>query len=117
MPSRNARLYVDGVEDVEAAYAALPEAFRLTIAASIEIGAQIVLAEALGRVPVDSGDLKESLAADIRPDGLAATVYADVPYAPFVELGTSERPATPYLWPGFQVGARTVRKQVRTWAE
>jgi HK97 gp10 family phage protein len=49
-------------------------------------------------VPVDTGDLQDSI--QIGHDGDAVTVYSDMPYAGYVEYGTSvPTPAQPYLRP------------------
>lgn len=49
--------------------------------------------------PVDTGHLKNSIAAD--PDGLTVTVTAGAGYADYVERGTSRMAAQPYLRPAF----------------
>lgn len=110
-----ARVYstVDGVDDVQRALEALPEAFREVIAQTFEVGAAIIEGEADARVPVDEGDLKESLGIDVRGDGLQATIGYGDPKARFVEFATVDTPAQPSLWPAFRIGARFVRKQIR----
>lgn len=50
-------------------------------------------------VPVDTGTLKRSIHMEDVPGELAVAVGTDVPYAPFVEFGTSRQPAQPYLRP------------------
>lgn len=59
---------------------------------SIEAGAKAI-------VPVDTGTLKNSIAA--RTGGLTATVTASTEYAIFVEQGTSKMSAQPYMGPAF----------------
>lgn len=112
------RLYstVEGVADVQAALAALPEAFREVVAKTIEVGADIIEGEADARVPEESGDLRKSIGKEIRPDGLQATIGAGEPYARWVEFATVDTPAQPFLWPAFRIGARFVRSQIRDWA-
>lgn len=48
-------------------------------------------------VPVDSGDLRDSIHPEVSADGMY--VVADEEYASHVELGTSKMAAQPYLRP------------------
>ena len=107
---------LEGFTEAKAALAALPEEFRAVAADTIEVGAAIIEGEAGARVPVDEGDLKASLGTNIRADRLQADVGFGDFKAAWVEFGTNDTPAQPSLWPGFQIGARYVRKQMRTWA-
>jgi HK97 gp10 family phage protein len=75
---------------------------RLARAAAIgevaQHAAQTELAEEVASVarqlsPVDTGTLQASITAD------ADRVYTDVAYAPFVEYGTSDTPAQPFMRP------------------
>lgn len=50
--------------------------------------ATIIRNEAKARVPVDSGDLRDSIEMEILNDGLTAIVHVGVFYAIFVEFGT-----------------------------
>lgn len=61
-----------------------------------EIG-QASVGYARGIVPVDTGALRDSIDFDV--DGDAVAVYADTPYAAYVELGTSMHAPQPYLGP------------------
>lgn len=65
-----------------------------------------VLARAAGLVPVDTGNLKGSLAPggrgnvfEMGPGDLTAVVGTNVEYAPYVEYGTRRMAAQPYLTP------------------
>jgi HK97 gp10 family phage protein len=48
-------------------------------------------------VPVDTGDLQDSIHPEVSADGMF--VVADSEYAAFVENGTSKQAAQPYLRP------------------
>lgn len=54
-------------------------------------------AEAVKRVPVDTGNLKESIGHSTDDD--AAYCFANAEYAPYQEYGTSRMPGQPYLRP------------------
>lgn len=111
------QVVVRGLAQVRFALSGLPQAFRDEAIPTIETGAAIIESEAKTRVPYDEGDLERSIETEIREDGLRATVGTDLFYGKFVELGTEDTPAQPYLYPAFRVGARYVRKQMRTWAK
>lgn len=67
-------------------------------AALEEIG---LLAEnyAAKRCPVDTGNLRGSIAHEVDAGGNAVYIGTNVEYAPYVELGTSHQRAQPFLRP------------------
>lgn len=70
-------------------------------ATAIDEFADDVVAHMKGIVPVDTGVLKESI--EKRTEGDKVTVGPrGVPYAGFVENGTSRTPAQPYVAPTIQ---------------
>ena len=59
-----------------------------------------VEAEAKNTVPVDTGNLKNSIQADLdNIESLEGEVGTGVEYAAYIEYGTSKMPARPYLTP------------------
>lgn len=56
-------------------------------------------AHAKAVVPVDTGNLKNSIRSWFSADGLTAYVGTHVEYAPYVEFGTRKMAARPYLRP------------------
>lgn len=111
-----AAVSVDGLTELRGTLSDLPAAYRSVVAESIDTGSAIIESEAHGRVPIDEGDLDASIGRNVREDGLQAAVGSGLDYAPHVELGTENMPAQPWLYPSFLVGARFVRKAMRTWA-
>lgn len=83
----------------------LPELSAMLQARAEQIVAKAaydVEAEAKTVVPVDTGNLKNSIATDIvKP--LEAVVGTGVEYAEFVEYGTSRMAAQPYMTPAAEV--------------
>lgn len=70
--------------------------FRSTIAAAAERAQDIAYEEAVALVPVDTGELRESIEKDpIVDDGqtVTATVSANADHAGYVEFGTGQRGA------------------------
>jgi HK97 gp10 family phage protein len=74
------------------------------VSAALELGAELVAAEAKTRVPVASGDLKEAI--HVEPDDGGFLVVAgddeDVFYAHFVELGSTQTDPHPFLIPALE---------------
>jgi HK97 gp10 family phage protein len=114
---------IDGLTEAKATIAALPEAFKEVAGESIHEGTDIMWSEAEARAPVGSGRdvhpgmLKASIGKNERADGLQASVGSGVVYAKFVEFGTGDTPAEPFLYPAFRIGARVIRGQMRGWAD
>lgn len=108
---------VDGLTEARATVAALPEAFKEQVRDSLEIGSRIILTEAARRVPVLTGKLKQSLGRNVRSDGLQISVGSGDYKAKFVEFGTNDTPAEPFLYPAFRAGAKSIRATMRSWAE
>ena len=81
---------------------------RTTLRTALRNAARPVRNKARANVPVDSGDLKRSIAVNAKVDR-AGEGYADVGYRKdkafyggFVELGTSQQPARPFLRPALE---------------
>lgn len=74
---------------------------RLT--AALRAGAELVEAEAKARVPVASGDLRNSIHVEQDGDDIRVIAGDDsVFYGHLVEFGTSHTPARPYLIPALE---------------
>lgn len=108
---------VDGLTEARASVAALPQAFKDVAAEELLIGSNIILTETNARVPVRFGKLKASLGRNIREDGLQIAVGFGDPKAQWVEFATEDTPAQPSLFPAFRLGARYIRRTMRSWAE
>lgn len=112
-----ANVRVDGLTEARATIALLPKAFKNVAGVTIALGAAIIETEAKRRVPVRSEALKKSIGTNLREDGLQAAIGAGLVYAKFVEFGTGDTPAQPFLYPAYRKGARYVRSRMREWAE
>lgn len=108
---------VDGLTEARASVAALPEAFKEVAREELDAGSRIILTEAGRRVPVRHGKLMASLGRNIRSDGLQISIGSGDKKAKFVEFATNDTPAQPFLFPAFKLGARFIRRQMRSWAE
>jgi HK97 gp10 family phage protein len=75
-----------------------------------EIGSY-VLARTQVLTPVRSGNLKRS--EDYRVAETTVIVYADMPYARFVEFGTRKMAARPYLRPALMQSQPWIENRIR----
>jgi len=108
---------IDGLDEAQATVQALPEAFKDQVRDAIDVGSRIILTEAVRRVPVRTGALKSSLSRSVRGDGQEAIVASNDFKSKFIEFGTNDTPAQPFLFPAFRLGARYIRRSMRDWAE
>jgi len=105
------RIDVIGVDLAIARMVALSVASAKAVDAGVEVGAAEVLAVAASRVPVLTGALRDSLEITHDDDG-GALIGTELEYAPFVEFGTSDTPAQPFLRPAADSAADEVTQAV-----
>ncbi|WP_326646682.1 HK97 gp10 family phage protein [Streptosporangium sp. NBC_01755] len=86
---------------------------RMTRLAVKKTGLDVVTgAQAL--VPVDTGNLKNSIGVDFDADELGFTAEATANYAAYVELGTSRMAPQPYLGPAFDRATASFVKAIES---
>lgn len=61
--------------------------------------------------PVDTGRLRSSISREI--EGASGRVYTVVEYAPYVEFGTSGRPASPFMQPAVEAERKRLPAEFR----
>ena len=103
------KVRVDGLTEAKAALAFIPEAVREEFAAMIRETAENVEQLARSAAPRRDGDLKASIATNIREDGLQAAIGSNLYYAKFVEFGTVRTRKRPFLYPAFRLAVRQFR--------
>jgi HK97 gp10 family phage protein len=69
----------------------------------------LIESEAKQNAPVDTGRLRASIRFEMAPNGLGGEVATNVTYAPYLELGTRNRPARPFLFPAVEKYRNTYR--------
>ena len=82
--------------------AALQE-IKQALREGFEIGALAVRGDAVDHSPWISGNNARSIDDEVKEEGgkIAATVFTQSGYGGYLEIGTTKRPATPYLKPAF----------------
>jgi HK97 gp10 family phage protein len=117
---------IEGGKELDKALKQLGYDMEKKVAKSaVRAGAQVIRKEAMLNVPVESGTLKKSIRVVTRSrrvgDAVASVVTRsgkkyqsngmDAWYAPLVEFGTKNRPATPFLRPALDSkGVEAVKK-------
>lgn len=82
---------------------------QATDAAAEEIAEEVAW-DAEAMVPVDSGELRDSIEVEKTKDGYRVGPRDDVEHALFVEWGTSRSPAQPYMQPAAAGKQKKYRK-------
>ena len=108
------RVQVLGVDAAIAKFLTLAKSSEVATEAGEKAGAEDVLRGAEARVPVATGRLRDSLqiAADPEEDG--TLVGTDVEYAVYVEYGTSDTAAQPFLRPALEGETASVTADIAT---
>ena len=70
-------------------------------------------ARAKTEVPVDTGNLKNSLSTSLENDGMTGIVSTAVEYAAYVEFGTVKMAARPYMTPAADQVRQSFERAVR----
>lgn len=81
----------------DGALGALADEIEERVSAAIAAGAETVKEHAQSICPVDTGNLRDSIA--VSQDGTGAEISANTDYAAYVEFGTSKMAAQPFLVP------------------
>lgn len=69
--------------------------------------------EAISRVPVDTGNLKNSIDSQITNEGLTGQVTVGADYGIHVEFGTHKMKAQPYLFPAHEGNRLQYEKAIK----
>lgn len=87
----------------------------------VDMSATAILTGAKAMAPVDTGNLRSGISKRTLEQGMAAEVFNNVEYAPYVEFGTHKMAAQPHMFPaleaerarfiaGIEQGAKDVAK-------
>ncbi|MEV8151346.1 HK97-gp10 family putative phage morphogenesis protein [Streptomyces fradiae] len=113
---RIVRVNVRGLEQLRDQIEDLDPALRAAAVRAVRGAAEAVADGTREGVRVDSGNLRDSVAARYRDDGTRAQVGwwdRDDHYAVHNELGTSSMPAQPALGPAVEAERARIRARVR----
>ena len=75
------------------------DAFHVALKQALTAIGMTAETHAKEKCPVDTGNLRNSIANEINMNEQCAIIGSNVEYAPFVELGTSRQRSKPYLRP------------------
>lgn len=122
---------VKGVYEFRRRMVGVRAAVERELRAELEIVADQIVADMRLLVPVDDGDLRDSIGwtwgklpggtgpigvvSQAKKDRLRITIYAaggDQYYGRFIEHGTKDRPAHPFFFPAWRANRRRVRSRL-----
>lgn len=86
---------ITGLQDTLKALKKFEAAGEEAVKANIEASGYIMQNDAMQRVPVDLGQLKNSIRIDFEDNGLTVVMVATAPYAAYQEFGTGGRVSVP----------------------
>ena len=97
-------------------FAAVSQAARDAVVPALDQGADQLVAAAKHLAPEDDGDLKDSIRKEDGEHPLQRVVKAGDDaafYAMFVEHGTVDKDAQPFLFPAYRLHKRQVENRIR----
>ena len=92
-------LQINGLDELQDAFAQASDDLAEQVQRAVADTAQSIVDEAKQNCPVKTGELRDSIVAEISDDGMSATITADAPYAAYVEYGPHGKP---FLNPAFE---------------
>lgn len=103
-PGGSMRLKVEivGMDEVIAKLNKMDVESRVAVRKQVRKSANAIRKGARDRVPVDTGRLQKSIRARYSKDGLTAEIAPRMWHAHFIEFGTVNQPATPYMGPAWE---------------
>lgn len=116
---RKMKTHIEGLDEAKKLMQELGEAAADVLDQAAKSGAELVLAEAKKKAPVDTGTLRDSLLikkSKLKNAHIKSQYYvtkkSGVDYFAPVELGTSKMKAQPFLRPAVDENTRTVAKKI-----
>jgi HK97 gp10 family phage protein len=124
--------YDGGISRLERRLKAIPKAVKDAANLSVVKQAEAMAGTMRHLVPVDSGDLKDSI--EVTPGGKVTPPYSqpggmmtvpenaaaitvgneDVRYGHLVEYGTTKAPAHPYFWPAVRLNNKKAKRAIKS---
>lgn len=110
---RPMRVEIDGAKVLAAKLRKLPNSVRTGLRHAVTGEVDEVADDMRRGAPRDTGELIESIQAEVYPDGLGGTVAATARHATFVEHGTEDTPAQPFAVPAAERARRRFPDRIR----
>jgi HK97 gp10 family phage protein len=106
---------VEGLERLKKRFARLPAKMKAEVKVAIETGADELVAMQKRLVPVDQGDLQDSIRKEPGRHEMSVSVKAGSNrafYARFQEFGTVDHPPQPFFFPPYRALRRRIRSRI-----
>ena len=115
------RSRLSGVNNLRRTLRRLPEDATAEVVEAVSYGAELVHADALTKAAVDTGDMVSQISHKQSRDGLSARIgfrgkkaNRKAFYAKFLEFGTIQQLARPFLQPALEQNRRHIFDRIRT---
>jgi len=113
-------VYMEGMEDILGDLRKAEREARHVAVNVLREQAKTVRDDARTRVPVDTGALQRSIRYSVSKKNVAASIHAggkkvngtDTFYAQFIEFGTKNKPARPFLYPAGRAHENETRSKL-----
>lgn len=106
---------VDGLAKLQARFAKIPKAMRTEVRVAIDKSADELVAMQQRLVPVEHGDLRDSIRKEDGRHDLSVEVKAgsrNIFYAKMVEFGTVKMQARPFFFPSYRALRARIRSRI-----
>ncbi|MDY8111161.1 HK97-gp10 family putative phage morphogenesis protein [Fulvimarina sp. 2208YS6-2-32] len=106
----------DQLKRLQKRMAAIPLAVREAIIPALDRSADQLVAAAKHLAPEDDGDLRDSIRKEPGEHELQRKIVAGDEatfYATFVEHGTAETPAQPFLFPSYRLNRKQIEARIK----
>ncbi len=111
--SRRGKLVeVDGLEKLWRKLDELPEVMRKGMRKAVHDETEEIADDERRAAPELTGELKRGIQAEHKPERLSGTVAATARHSSFVEHGTSDTPAQPFVEPAITASRRRFPQRV-----
>ena len=100
-----------GFKSLERKLSRLPRALKDSLEAELPKTVEVVEQEAKRLAPEDTGELRSKITTEPQPSGqheVAVALVSNAPHSSFVEFGTSDTPAQPFMRPATDQNKHTV---------
>jgi len=106
---------IEGLKEIEKNIDIYAKYMDIGVQAAMEEVIDLIATKARDMAPVDTGKLRNSIQWTVRKmtkDLVTGSVMANIEYAKYIELGSSNRPPDPFLEPALEEGIKRLKKEL-----
>lgn len=111
--SKTRNIRIDGLEELERKLRALPLGVHAAAGRAVKGETEETADDVRRGAPVKTGTLRDSVQAEYDEAALSGTVAVTARYAKFVENGTDDTPAQPFIVPASEITRKRFPRRVK----